>query len=67
MIAEHGNADVLNLQAAEQGDAEAQWNLAVMYANGKGGLNKDLKEAAKWYLRAAGQGVAEAQYNLGEM
>ena len=51
---------------ADQGDADAQFNLGVMYANGKGVL-KDDKQAVKWYQKAADQGYAPAQYNLGLM
>ena len=51
---------------AEQGDAKAQYNLGVMYANGKG-VPEDDKQAVKWYRLAAEQGVANAQYNLGVM
>jgi TPR repeat protein len=51
---------------AEQGDASAQYNLGVMYDNGKGVL-KDDKEAVKWYRKAAEQGLASAQGNLGAM
>ena len=50
---------------AEQGIAEAQFNLGVMYVTGQG-VPQDNKEAAKWYRLAAEQGVAEAQFNLGK-
>ncbi len=53
-------------KAAEQGDAAAQTNLGLMYANGEGVL-KDDKAAVKWYRRAAEQGYADAQFNLGVM
>ena len=46
--------------AADQGDASAQFNLGVMYADGR-----DYGEAAKWYRKAADQGNASAQFNLG--
>jgi len=49
---------------AEQGDANAQFNLGWMYNNGEG-VEQDFKEAAKWYRKAAEQGDAEAQSNLG--
>ena len=49
---------------AEQGDADAQFNLALMYGNGRGVL-QDYKEAVKWYRKAAEQGDAQAQFNLG--
>ena len=51
-------------KAAEKGDAEAQFNLAVCYDNGKGVLQDD-KQAVYWYTKAAEQGDADAQYNLG--
>ena len=51
---------------AEQGYAEAQYNLGVMYANGQGAPEDDT-EAAKWYRKAAEQGYAEAQLQLGLM
>jgi TPR repeat protein len=51
-------------KAAEQGDAEAQFNLGVRYANGDG-VTKDQSEAVMWYRKAAEQGNAEAQFNLG--
>jgi TPR repeat protein len=47
-------------KAADQGYAEAQSILGVMYANGKGVL-KDDKQAVYWYQKAADQGLAEAQ------
>jgi len=51
---------------AEQGYANAQSNLGLIYDNGQGVL-QDYKEAARWYRKAAEQGVADAQYNLGLM
>ncbi len=36
-----------------QGDVDAQNNLGVMYANGRGGLAKDEAEAVRWYRKAA--------------
>lgn len=48
---------------AEQGDANAQNNLGIMYAYGNG-VPKDLKEAVRLYRRAAEQGLVIAQYNL---
>ncbi len=52
------------MAAANQGDAYAQYNLGVMYANGDGVPENDA-EAVKWYRKAADQGYAVAQYNLG--
>ena len=51
---------------AEQGDAEAQFNLGFMYANGEG-VPEDDAEAVRWYRMAAEQGYARAQSILGLM
>ena len=51
---------------AEQGYASAQYNLGLIYANGKG-VPQDYAEAVKWYRLAAEQGNAIAQYNLALM
>ena len=49
---------------AEQGNAEAQYNLGAMYGNGLGvPVNND--EALKWQRLAADQGHAKAQFTLG--
>ena len=40
---------------AEQGDADAQFNLGVMYETG-GGVLQDYAEAVRWYRLAAEQG-----------
>ena len=54
------------IPSAEAGDAVAQYNLGIMYYNGKG-VPQDYAEAFKWYRLAADQGDADAQYNLGFM
>ena len=51
---------------AEQGLAEAQFNLGFIYDNGLG-VTEDNQEAVKWYRRAALLGLAEAQVNLALM
>lgn len=51
---------------AEQGDADAQLNLGLMYKIGEG-VPQDYAEAAKWYRKAADQGLNDAQNNLGVM
>jgi len=48
---------------AERGDANAEYNVALMYALGQG-TAQDYQKAAEWYRKAAEQGVAAAQYNL---
>lgn len=49
---------------AAQGDAEAQLQLGMRYAEGDGVIQNH-KEAAKWFALAAKQGLAEAQYQYG--
>ena len=51
------------LQAASQGDARAQANLGIMYANGRG-VEQDRVEARRWLEQAIAQGSANAQRNL---
>jgi hypothetical protein len=52
--------------AARQGLAEAQFNLALILANGDG-VPKDAAQAAHWCRLAAEQGFAPAQDRLGVM
>ncbi|MCA1979294.1 MAG: sel1 repeat family protein [Thiobacillus sp.] len=49
---------------ADQGNADAQFNLGEMYAYGHG-VPQDYKEAVSWYRRAAERGHIRAQKNLG--
>ena len=51
---------------ADQGNADAQFHLGVMYNDGQG-VPQDYAEALRWYRLAAAQGYAGAQYNLGSM
>ena len=53
--------------SADQGNAQGQVNLGLMYALGRGGLPKDDVEAARLYRLSADQGNALAQVNLGNM
>ena len=50
---------------AEQGNVEAQFNLGLLYDQGRG-LPKDKQEALRWYRRAAIQGDMFAQNALGD-
>jgi len=52
-----------DLLAAEQGDADAQYQLGDAYYYGTG-VKRDYVEAITWYWQAANQEHAEAQYNL---
>ena len=59
-------AHILLKQAAEGGDAFAQFNLGLVYANGQG-VPQNFNTAVKWFNRAAEKGHAQAQHNLGFM
>lgn len=54
------------LPLAQQGDATAQNNIAVLYQDGLG-VKQDDAQALSWYRKAAEQGFAEAQFNVGLM
>lgn len=49
---------------AEQGHAEAQRNLGVMYLNGQG-VPQDYTATANWFQLAAEQGEPFSQFSLG--
>ena len=49
---------------AEQGDADAQFRLSLMYVNGDG-VPQDIEAATYWLHQAAEQGHADAQFTLG--
>ena len=51
---------------AGQGNADAQYELGIMYAEGRGVPQHDAVAFA-WYRQAAEQGVAKAQFNVGLM
>ena len=51
---------------ANQGNADAQYNLGIMYENGNG-VPQDYAEAVTWFRKAADQGNTKAQYGLGVM
>jgi TPR repeat protein len=54
------------LQAAERGDADAQFNLAILYHTGNAAAG-GRAEAIKWLLEAAEQGLPRAQAKLAEL
>ncbi len=51
---------------AEQGYADAQYNLGILYANGQG-VRQNYVEAEKWYRKSAEQGHTDAQNALGTL
>jgi len=56
----------LLLPIAEEGNAEAQVALGLMYAKGQG-VTRNYQEVLKWFRLAAAQGNVEAQFRLGAM
>jgi len=54
------------LEAASDGDAEAQYNLGIIYRKGDG-QPRNPAEAFKWFKKAAEQGHVDAQHILGMM
>jgi localization factor PodJL len=53
-------------QAAADGDARSQFEVAAIYSEGRA-VPQDNKQAATWYERAAAQGFAPAEYRLGNL
>jgi TPR repeat protein len=52
--------------AAEAGNTDAQFNMALMYERGIG-VSKDEQESVVWYRKSAEQGNSTAQFNLAVM
>jgi TPR repeat protein len=50
-------------KAADGGNAAAQYNLGVMYANGRG-VSKNDAQAVAWFRKAAEQGLGASQDEL---
>ena len=50
--------------AANLGHAEAQFQLGLCFAEGKGFQERNEEEAFKWFQKAAEQGNAEAQFRM---
>jgi len=53
--------------AAEQGNAEAQFRLGVMYGNGDDGIEMDQQKAMSWFSQAARQGHENALITMAWM
>ena len=51
-------------RAADQGYAQAQYNLGICYSNGQG-VEQDHTVAFTWFSQAADQGFAKAQRHWG--
>jgi len=66
MIRDYGLAFAHCSEAANHGDAEAQYYLALMYGLGLG-VTQDYATAVRWYRSAAERGEVRAQCGLGFM
>lgn len=65
--AAQGSPDFSSIhETAQQGDAEAQNTLGLLYEKGQG-VARDYVQAAAWYRLAAEQGNADAQCNLARL
>ncbi|NGP17235.1 SEL1-like repeat protein [Devosia aurantiaca] len=53
-------------EAAANGDAKAQFEVAAILGEGRA-VEKNPEESAKWYERSAAQGFVPAQYRLGNL
>lgn len=53
--------------AAEQGYAEAQYTVGVIYENGQQGIPRNISQAIEWYRKAAEQGLDAAQKALSRL
>jgi TonB family protein len=51
---------------AEQGNSDAQYRLALAYAQGQG-VTRDYAKALEWFRKAAEQDHVNAQFTLGQM
>ena len=54
-------------KAADQGYAEAQYQLGVMYWDGRGGTPQDDNKSLEFIQKAADQGHSYAQFRLGRL
>jgi len=63
---DYAQAHKLFVEAAEMGQAKAQYRLGFMFSLGKG-VKKSDQEAVSWWQKAAKQNDPDAQYYLGYM
>jgi len=55
------------LQAAEQGNANAQYEVATFLKSGRNPIKQDVAQARRWFQRAAEQGITNAEFELGQL
>ncbi|MBP3220452.1 MAG: SEL1-like repeat protein [Neisseriaceae bacterium] len=64
---DYTQAKIYYEKAAEQGYAEAQNRLGIMYSSSSYGLEINYTKAKEYFEQAAEQGLKQAQFNLGNM
>jgi hypothetical protein len=64
--ADYGTALKVWMNAAQSGDPDAQYYVAVLYEKGAEG-QPNFSQAASWYEKAAERGVSRAAVNLGRL
>jgi len=65
-VGEFDKAQAVWAPAAESGDADSQFGMGLLYANGFG-VPLDDAQALKWYMLAADQNHGQAQCNIAVM
>jgi len=55
------------LKKSSKNDFESMYQLGLVYSTGKLGVNKNEKEALKYYQEASKKGHSSAMYNIGNM
>jgi TPR repeat protein len=56
-----------DINRAQTGDAQAQYDLAAAYFQGTGDITRNIPRALEWLEKAAAQGHIAASYRLGEI
>ena len=56
-------SEAMKILKKNSNHSDAQYYIGLMYQNGEG-VERDYKEAAKWFKRAADQGDTSAKVNL---
>ena len=64
--ADYGTALKVWMSAAQGGDPDAQYYVAVLYEKGAEG-QPNFSQAASWYEKAAERGISRAAINLGRL
>lgn len=63
---DHAGGARLTLQAAQAGNPTATYEMGYLYENGDG-VQKNMAEAARWYMKGAGMGECRSEAALGAL